>query len=185
MQIDHQLSANDMADFQVYWWKKRSKIKPWMLIVLLAMLVSLPQANLLPTHPLVFLYSAGTPFAIIIVFAVWFTPFAARLRARSVPGFLDQRSLRIDTTHIIEKTSISETKLEWKRIQALEETEKCLYFFINNQYGLLLPKRAFNSPSEMQAFLDKSRRYWMAAKSGQAIPIDSGDTWPPPPRIGA
>ncbi len=185
MQINYQLNADDMAAFQAYWWRNKSKIKPWMFIVLLTIIVSVSQASLLPAHPLTFLWAAGIPFIIIFAFAVWFVPFAAKKRAKAVPGFLDQRSLSIEATHIVEKTSINETKLEWTRIEAVEESDKFLYFFINTQYALLLPKRAFSSPAEMQIFLDKSRRYWEVAKSGQPFPAEDADIWPPPPRIGA
>jgi len=76
-------------------------------------------------------------------------------------------------------------RINWSQIESMEDGGEATYFFISNRYALLLPWRAFPGPAETQAFLNQARDYWSAAKHGVPLPLDTGDTWPPPPHIGA
>lgn len=105
--------------------------------------------------------------------------------ARQRPGLLCEHTIGISPEWFSEKTDVNETKVAWATIKSLEEDPEYLYVFVERLTAHAIPKRVFSSPHEVEAFLRTARRYWEAAKSGQAIPTDDSDIWPPPPRVGA
>ncbi len=105
----------------------------------------------------------------------------ARL-AMQQPGLLCEHAIAISPLWFFEKTAVNETKVAWKTLQSIEEDADYHFFFIGKANAFIIPKRAFSSLAEAQAFLDKARQYWEAAKAGQTASSDDTGTWPPPPQ---
>lgn len=127
----------------------------------------------------------------LAVIAWLFSRFLLPTRKRAAnlamqqPGLLCEHTIAISPIWFFEKTAVNETKIAWKTLQSIEEDADYHFFFIAKVNAFIVPKRAYSSLAEAQAFLDKSRQYWEAAKTGQPLPeIKEGEVWPPPPRLG-
>lgn len=106
--------------------------------------------------------------------------------AKQRPGLLCEHTIAISPAWFFEKTAVNETNIAWETLFSIEEDADYQFFFIAKANAFVIPKRAFSSLAEAQAFLDTSRRYWKAIKSGQPIPeLKEGEVWPPPPRLRA
>lgn len=105
--------------------------------------------------------------------------------ARQRPGLLCEHTISISPEWLSEKTQVNESKTAWATMKSLEEDPEYFYLFLDKLMAHTVPKRAFSSPREADLFMATARRYWGAAKTGQSVPTDGADIWPPPPRIGA
>jgi len=105
--------------------------------------------------------------------------------ARQRPGLLCEHTISISPEWLSERTHVNESKVAWSTMKSLEEDPEYLFLFVDRLVAHAIPKRAFSSPHEAEAFLNTARRYWEAAKSGKPIPAEETAVWPPPPRIGA
>ncbi len=104
---------------------------------------------------------------------------------RKQPESLIPHTVNISPEWLSAKTSMSESKHSWQTVYSLEEDPDYLYLFISKGSAHVVPKRAFGSRAQAQAFLDKARLYWDAAKSGQTVfdgAAEDTGVWPPPPR---
>ncbi len=103
---------------------------------------------------------------------------------RQKPGIFSRHTYQISPEWLVQKTSVRESKNAWAPLFSLEEDEKYLYYFLTKTTAYIIPKRAFTSYGEAQAFSEMSRRYWQAAKNGASLAEPEG-IWPPAPRPGA
>ncbi len=185
MEVNYQLTSDDFYNYQRYWWRRKSKIRPWMLGLMILAAVVLPSLQLIRQQPLQFLIWVVPSVALtLLLLSLLYKP-SMRWQAKMVPGLLGPHALRVELTSLIEKTAVAEAKVNWTQIESIEDGSEATYFFVNNRYGFVLPWRAFSGPAETQAFLNQARDYWNAAKNGVPLPFDKADIWPPPPRIGA
>lgn len=185
MEVHYQLTSDDFYRYQRYWWRHKNKIKPWMYGLMLLAVVVLPSLPIIMQQPLQFVIWIVPSAALLLLLLFLLYKPSMRWQAKLIPGLLAPRVLRIEQTSLVEQTAVAETKINWSQIESMEDGGEATYFFISNRYALLLPWRAFPGPAETQAFLNQARDYWSAAKHGVPLPLDTGDTWPPPPRIGA
>lgn len=185
MEVNYQMTSDDFYRFQRYWWRRKSKIRPWMLGLMILAAVVLPSLQIIQQQPLQFFLWIVPPVALVMLLLFLLYKPLMRRQAKMVPGLLGPHMLRIEQTFLVEQTAVAEAKVNWSQIESIEDGSEATYFFINNRYGFLLPWRAFSGPAETQAFLSQARDHWNAAKSGGPLPSDKGDIWPPPPRIGA
>lgn len=102
-----------------------------------------------------------------------------------MPGFFCEHHVGISPEWLAEKTSVNDTKIAWIALHSLDEDKSYFYFFLSKTVAFIIPKRAFTSHSEAQAFLNVSRRYWDAAKMGTPVAAEETVVWPPAPRPGA
>ena len=184
MEVTYQLTSNDLYNYQKYWWRRKNKIRPWMLGLVILAIVVLPSLQIIRQQPLQFVLWIVLPVALVLLLLSLLYKPLMRWQAKMVPGLLGPHTLRIELTSLVEQTAIAEAKVNWTQIESIEDGSEATYFFVNNRYGLLLPWRAFSGPAETQAFLKQARDYWNATKNGVPLPADNADIWPPPPRIG-
>ena len=101
------------------------------------------------------------------------------------PGFFCEHTYNVSPEWLSEKTTVNETKLAWTTLHTIEENDAYLFFFISKNAAHIIPKRAFSSLHEAQAFLDMARRYLDAAKTRTPVAAADSGIWPPAPRPGA
>ena len=104
--------------------------------------------------------------------------------ASKQPGFLCEHVTTISPEWFAERTFVNETKIAWTTILSLED-DQSYFFFLSKNIGFIIPKRAFSSPAEADAFLNMARRYWDAAKTRTPPTAEDTAIWPPAPRPGA
>ena len=185
MEANYQLTSDDFYRYQRYWWRRKSKIRPWMLGLMILTAAVLPSLQLIRQQPLQFvIWIVPSVTITLLLLSLLYKP-SIRWQAKMVPGLLGPHTLRIEQGFLVEQTTVAEAKINWSQIVSIEDGSEATYFFVSSRYGLLIPWRAFSGPAETQAFLSQARGYWDAAKNGMLLPSDKGDIWPPPPRIGA
>jgi len=184
MEVRYQLTPDDFYRYQRYWWRRKSKMKPWMYALIFAAVAVLPSFQIIMQQPLQFVFWVAPPVLLIALLQLLLFKPLTKWRAKSVPGLLAPHVFRIDDTSLVEQTTVAETKVNWTQIESMEDGDAVTYFFINNRHAFLLPWRAFPGPAETQAFLNQAKNYWQAAKNGVPLPLNDADTWPPAPRIG-
>ena len=128
-----------------------------------------------------------SPIALVLAVPRLLPPSKKRIAkaASQQPGFLREHSVTISPEWLAEKTTVNDTKIAWITLPSLEEDKSHFFFFLSKTVAFIIPKRAFSSPVEAQAFLDRSRRYWQAAKNGTPVTAEDQAVWPPAPRLGA
>ncbi len=123
----------------------------------------------------------------IFVALCFLPPSKARMTKtyRQRPGVFARHTYQISPEWLSQLTPVSESKNAWASLFSLEEDESYLYYFLTKSTAYIIPKRAFTSYGEAQAFLNMSRHYWEAAKTGTLSAAEPEGIWPPAPRPGA
>lgn len=135
-----------------------------------------------------FLFGAVTAAA-WVPFCLWSSRWQVTRTARKRSAVLDKQTVSISAKGMRQVNIQSDSLIWWTALLEISESAAQIMFFSDKQYAFVVPKRAFTSQAEAQAFLDKARRYRDAALTGQTLPDnapaeDSG-VWPPPPRPAA
>lgn len=95
-----------------------------------------------------------------------------RYTTRIDPDFLSDVSLRKSKT------------LPWSAISEVRHKNGDTFFWQKGKDGNFVPRSAFCSPQEAQAFFETARGFWEAAKNGPPVSLPQDEAaWPPPPRI--
>lgn len=71
----------------------------------------------------------------------------------------------------------------WQDVLKITETPQDFFLFAKKGKSYIIPKRAFGSSEQAQAFLQAAETYWNSAKMGLPAPMQEG-VWPPAPRTG-
>ncbi len=69
----------------------------------------------------------------------------------------------------------------WQDVLKITETPQDFFLFAKKGKSYIIPKRAFGTPEQAQAFLQAAETYRSDAKSGLPPPTQEG-IWPPAPR---
>ena len=69
-------------------------------------------------------------------------------------GVICQHRITLTETELIEKTDINEERCTWESLEKIEEIDDYLLIFINTEKFHVIPKRAFESTSEYNAFYE-------------------------------
>lgn len=67
-------------------------------------------------------------------------------------GVICQHTMALTETELIEKTDVSEGHFIWESLEKIEEIDDYILIFISPDGFHIIPKRAFESTSEYQAF---------------------------------
>ncbi len=196
MEVTFTLTPEDLWQYNLYYRRHKAAIRLPLLLSLVGLLSLVCLASIV-----LFIYSwlyAHDPFwtiVPIIAAMIYLLPRLFPTKKRLVQqssktlGTLGDHLAVISPDWFFEKTSVSETKRAWAAFDSIEEDASYEYLFISKTHAYVIPKRAFTSLAEAQAFLDRARLYWNAAKTGQTLPDEAPaeDTgvWPPPPRPAA
>ena len=195
MEVTFTLTPEDLWQYNLYYRRHKAAIRLPLLLSLVGLLSLVCLASIV-----LFIYSwlyAHDPFwtiVPIIAAMIYLLPRLFPTKKRLVQqssktlGTLGDHLAVISPDWFFEKTSVSETKRAWAAFDSIEEDASYEYLFISKTHAYVIPKRAFTSLAEAQAFLDRARLYWNAAKTGQAVSGDAAEDtgiWRPPPRPAA
>lgn len=122
-------------------------------------------------------------------FCLWSSRWETTRSGRKRRAVLEKQTVSISAKGMRQVNIQSDSLIWWTAILEVSESATQIMFFSDKHYAFLVPKRAFTSQAEAQAFLDKARRYREAALTGQTLPdeasADDTGVWPPPPRPAA
>ena len=132
----------------------------------------------------------GLAAAIVWVpFSLWSSRWQAARTARKRRAILDKQTVSLGAKGVRQVTTQMDTLVWWSGLLEVSESAAHIMFFVDINRAFLVPKHAFISQAEAQAFLDKARRYREAVLNGQTLledaPAEDTGVWPPPPRPAA
>lgn len=132
-----------------------------------------------------FLFGAVTA-VVWVPFYLWSARLQVTRTARKRRSVLEKQTISISAKGMRQVNIQSDALVWWASILEVSESATQIMFFSDKHYAFLVPKRAFSSLAEAQAFLGKARLYRDAALNGQTLPNDApaedNGVWPPPPQ---
>jgi len=194
VEVTFTLTPDDILHYARHYYRARTlktlKIRPALLYASFALVLSVIPAGIWE----LWRKNGAVPWIMILGFALvlggvylLLPPMRWRIVkfTRKQPESVMPHTVSISPEWLSAKTSMSEAKHSWQTVYSLEEDTDYLYLFISKGSAHVVPKHAFTSLAQAQAFLDKARLYWNAAKNEQAVSGDAAEdisVWPPPPR---
>ena len=167
MQIEYELTSDDLFAFQ---WRgafkskigRRSSRMSYVVGFLALLLISILPAissdgfNIADVD-LRFLVTAF----VVLAFLNWFMTRWLMRRAinkllsevKQDKGQLGRHKVLLDENGVVESTTVGESRTSWAGIDRLEQNREYIFIYTQPQAAHIIPKRAFDSPHEAQAFL--------------------------------
>jgi hypothetical protein len=144
-------------------------------------LVSLFHAAWLIALPLVVVATA-----LWVAYLIWAQRRLVARQAQYRPGALGLHTMRVGAEDVREQSDALEMVVRWPKITEVTQSDHHVIFLIGPRYGLIVPRRAFGSPDQEQAFVETVRGYRRAALDGIAPVLPQAEgVWPPAPRTMA
>src|SRR5579883_2767131 len=166
-EVQYTLTRNDFWQLQLYA-ISRQKRKLLLIIILLVCLFILPD-RLFPgdrSLSLFFftLFFAVTVLIVILIFSILFLMWRAASRSNETLGKKGVHVITISEQGTQQRNEINNGTSSWRAYKAIEEDKHNIYF-VTDQPGrgfmsILIPKRAFESPSQAEHFVARARDYW-------------------------
>lgn len=193
LEVTYELLPSDISQLFRYIRNHRHRIKPIVLYVVLSLygLLGLTSAGFILFGPhrngVPGSFGAGSLLELGCFFYLSYAwiirPRFAERRAQRSPLVVGRRTMRVTTAGFSVQQALGEVTRFWPLIVDLIDDQDCLYFFLENNNALAVPKRAFTSAEVSRAFYETSRQLWQAGRN-LATPNQSDvpDTWPPAPR---
>ena len=195
MEVTFTLTPEDILQFARHYYRTRTlKIRPALLYTFLGIVLLVVSASLLASLDL-WRKTGTVPWAMIGGAALflggacfYLPPTRGRIvkYTRKQPEIVMPHTISISAEWLSAKTSLSEAKYSWQRVHSVEEDAGNFYVFVSKTHAQIIPRRVFISSPQAQAFMDRARLYWDAAKTGRtvsdAVAAEENGVWPPPPR---
>jgi hypothetical protein len=114
------------------------------------------------------------PLVLIYPPFLLFLPRLLAAQARKIPGIFDPIRIRISPAGLQVRGSVFDGDWAWSSVHALPATQEYLFLYWGEAHALIVPRRAFPSPTQAEAFIDAARRYWEHGKEVAPAPAVSG-----------
>jgi len=103
--------------------------------------------------------------------------------AQKIRGFLGKQTLEISGEGVRQITPYVNSLIQWANFTEIVESARHIFFFLDRNHALIIPRSAFTSSEEAKVFVEGAQRY-RAGLEVTDIASQSG-IWPPAPRPGA
>jgi hypothetical protein len=107
---------------------------------------------------------------------IWLVDAGSARTAKKTPGALGPVWVRISPMGFEERTSTDDARLMWVRFQRIVSTPHAIYHFVERHRAYVVPRQAFETPADADAFFELACSYWQAARDGTG----TAPTNPPP-----
>lgn len=102
--------------------------------------------------------------ALLLFGLLFLLMWLAASRSNEVLGKRGVNVLTISELGVQQRNEISNGTSSWRAYKAIEEDKRNIYFVMDQPgrlfMALLIPKRAFESPSQVERFIARARGYW-------------------------
>lgn len=150
MKLTIDISRQDYADFNKFHFLKtklkRTIITGILTVLVLQIFLNSAQFNLAAT------VISSIVCALIYLFAI----NRALNKTKNIPdqdgAILGKKELEFSEDKIIWKTANAEGSSAWSTVKKLEEDSHAFYLYMDSNMAMLVPKRYFNDPSEVDTF---------------------------------
>ena len=87
-------------------------------------------------------------------------------------SLIGEHTIVIDSEGVTERSAVAESKIAWSGVERIEEDGHNVYFYIGPLQAYVIPKRAFQTPDDGEAFLQLAQSY-RSAYVQHALAADS------------
>ena len=120
-----------------------------------------------------------------IPFRMWVTRWAILKRNENTPGLFDRQTVKIGAKGLYGISGHTEITRAWPSFTEITGNTEYIYLLLNRMTVVIIPKNAFLSPQDAEAFLNAARGFWKSAVFGSDMPaVPEPTSWPPSPRQG-
>ena len=114
------------------------------------------------TYFLILLVMFLVAFGVITYVANWFAQLRA-YRDGERHGILGQHTIALTPETLHERTAVNDSKAAWRSLFRIDATPDHIFIFTQPNSAYVIPRRAFPTPSDADAFLTSARDYYAAA----------------------
>ena len=121
-------------------------------------------------------------FGLIFSVILWREKEAYLKTTELDPGAIGLHTILLHPAGCRIQSAVMETWISWAKVTELRQEEKLMVFLLGPRCGFIVPKHAFPTPQQAQAFLETAQAYRAGVLNGTAplLPPIS-ETWPPAP----
>jgi hypothetical protein len=85
----------------------------------------------------------------------------SQTESRNVIG---EHTIAIEPEYVIEKSPIGESRTAWSGIEKIQSDGQYIYVYVGPLYAFVIPKRAFKTGEDAEAFLQQAQAYRLACR---------------------
>ena len=186
MELTYQCERDD---YWAYYQLVTRRLPPWKrfdFIPVFALSVLIAYDHWKPNTPGGLLFAAASGiafFSMLIVVQLWREKEAFLKVTELRPGTIGLHTILLHSKGLDLHGSVMETRVRWAKVTELKQNDKLLVFFISQRFGFIVPKHAFQTPEQAQAFVGTAQAYRKSALDGTPAVLPSiPETWPPAPQ---
>src|SRR5262249_36003484 len=98
-------------------------------------------------------------YLVTVSLAEWFTH---RSRGGERQGVLGEHAITLTPEALQERTPVNDSKFAWRGLFRIDSTPEHIFIFVQPNAAHIIPRRAFATPAEADAFLATARSYYDA-----------------------
>ena len=156
MEINIDLTRDDYADFNKYWFLKKGLKKRIYLVIIVAFGLPLVINSGRPFEIMTYLSTvviAGLVFGLIYLGGLTL----AMKRTKKLPSdngsILGKKKFIITDEGLIEESESNKNLQKWKGIKSVESNDNSVFIFVDNIAAYIIPKRFFKDVTEQHSFI--------------------------------
>ncbi len=124
-------------------------------------------------------------FGYLLYFVTAATAINVNRLIRNSPGLAGRRKIVVSPDQYSIETEYQTATLRWPLLQRVDYHEGDTLIYTNTRIATLIPRRAFDSDKDAEAFFAAAYGYWQEARAASPVIHDDGagsaDVWPPRP----
>lgn len=174
MEVRFSLSGQDYWNMTRYnFARSRTLISTGISLLLVIVLLVVYVLLSPPSKVLANLLSAILPLLGILLLVIllrWRIGQTRRTRSNWPPEMQGEQIISINPEGLRHRTSLTDSQISWDAIKTITADRYGLYFIrhSNRPVAHAIPRRAFATPQEAEAFLVLARSYWENGRAGPA-----------------
>jgi hypothetical protein len=156
MEINIDLTRDDYADYNKYYFLKKGLRKRIYIVIIVAFGLPLVINSGRPFDLMTYLTTviiAGLVFGLIYLGGMTF----AMKRTKKLPSdngsILGRKKFMINDEGLIEESENNKNIQKWKGIKSVETNDNSVFIFVDNIAAYIIPKRFFKDDTEQQNFI--------------------------------
>jgi hypothetical protein len=156
MEIYIDLTRNDYADFNKYWFLKNGLKKRIYVVIIFALGLPFFVKSEQPFEIITYLISViicGLIFSIIYLGGMILMMNRTKKLPSDNGSILGKKKFTITEEGLIEESESNKNLQKWNGIKSIEMNETSVFIFVDNVAAYIIPKRFFKNVHEQQVFI--------------------------------
>jgi hypothetical protein len=172
MQVDYQIGLDDIGAFSLHHARtsklsKRRLLSTQIMGVFSTIILSMVWPGWDNVDRIVFfvlialLWLVGYPFYYRWAIKRNIQKIYSQTESRNVIG---EHTIAIEPEYVTERSPVGESRTAWSGIEKIQSDEQYIYIYVGPLNAFVIPKRAFKSGEESEAFLQQAQAYRLAGR---------------------